>query len=99
MSPSVPALRNNAFADLPSPLPVVCAAVEQVAGKLMNMKTAELFSAAGLGRMWNYLLSDPQLRWIVRSACPSLGSRRRRANLLRFLQGPEKGVIRTQDRC
>ncbi|BGO99515.1 hypothetical protein NBRC10513v2_003612 [Rhodotorula toruloides] len=43
---------------------IVCAAVEQVAGKLMNMKTAELFSAAGLGRMWNYLLSDPQLRWI-----------------------------------
>ncbi|BGP39852.1 hypothetical protein JCM10450v2_003825 [Rhodotorula kratochvilovae] len=43
---------------------IVCAAVEQVAARLVGWKTEELFSAAGMGRMWHYLLADPQLRWI-----------------------------------
>ncbi|GAA6022526.1 hypothetical protein JCM10207_006575 [Rhodosporidiobolus poonsookiae] len=43
---------------------IVCVALEQVAARMMGYKTSELFSAAGMGRMWDYLLADPQLRWI-----------------------------------
>ncbi|GAA6049625.1 hypothetical protein JCM3770_005041 [Rhodotorula araucariae] len=43
---------------------IVCAAVEQVAARLVGWKTENVFSAAGMGRMWHYLLADPQLRWI-----------------------------------
>ena len=41
---------------------IVCAAVEKVAERLIGKKTAELFS--DMGAAWNYLLADPQLRWI-----------------------------------
>ncbi|TNY22720.1 enolase C-terminal domain-like protein [Rhodotorula diobovata] len=43
---------------------IVCSAVEQVASRLVGWKTEELFTAAGMGRMWHYLLADSQLRWI-----------------------------------
>ncbi|GAA5981737.1 hypothetical protein JCM10908_004582 [Rhodotorula pacifica] len=43
---------------------IVCAAVSSVASRLVGWKTADLFSAAGMGKMWNFLLGDPQLRWI-----------------------------------
>ncbi|GAA5848137.1 hypothetical protein JCM9279_007469 [Rhodotorula babjevae] len=43
---------------------IVCSAVEQVASRLVGWTTEELFSAAGMGRMWDYLLADSQLRWI-----------------------------------
>jgi L-fuconate dehydratase len=41
---------------------IVCAAVEKVAERLVGRKTEELF--ADMGAAWNYLLADPQLRWI-----------------------------------
>lgn len=41
---------------------IVCAAVEKVAERLVGKKTAELF--ADMGAAWDYLLADPQLRWI-----------------------------------
>lgn len=41
---------------------IVCAAVEKVAERLVGKKTAELFG--DMGAAWNYLLADPQLRWI-----------------------------------
>ncbi|GAA5908317.1 hypothetical protein JCM6882_006800 [Rhodosporidiobolus microsporus] len=43
---------------------IVCSAVEQVAARLVGFRTAELFSAEGMGKMWHFLLADPQLRWI-----------------------------------
>ncbi|GAA5958994.1 hypothetical protein JCM8115_000717 [Rhodotorula mucilaginosa] len=43
---------------------IVCAAVSAVASRLVGWNAADLFSAAGMGKMWNFLLGDPQLRWI-----------------------------------
>ncbi|BGP15883.1 hypothetical protein JCM10213v2_003875 [Rhodosporidiobolus nylandii] len=43
---------------------IVCTAVEQVAARLVGFRTADLFSAEGMGKMWDFLLADPQLRWI-----------------------------------
>lgn len=40
---------------------IVCTAIQQVAERLLNKDTEELFS--DMGKTWEYLLSDPQLRW------------------------------------
>jgi len=41
---------------------IVCMAMEEVARRLVGKKTEELF--ANMGKAWDYLLADPQLRWI-----------------------------------
>lgn len=41
---------------------IVCAAVDKVAERLVGKKTTELFG--DMGAAWEYLLADPQLRWI-----------------------------------
>lgn len=41
---------------------IVCAAITLIAERLKGKKIADLF--ADMGRTWDYLVSDPQLRWI-----------------------------------
>ncbi|QRV75950.1 enolase C-terminal domain-like protein [Ceratobasidium sp. AG-Ba] len=41
---------------------IVCTAIAAVADRLIGKKTEELF--ANMGATWDYLLADPQLRWI-----------------------------------
>lgn len=41
---------------------IVLAAVAEVAGRLLGKDTEELFS--DMGATWDYLVADPQLRWI-----------------------------------
>ncbi|KAK4049104.1 hypothetical protein OIO90_005574 [Microbotryomycetes sp. JL221] len=41
---------------------IVCAAVEKVAERLVGKRTGDLFG--DMGAAWDYLLADPQLRWI-----------------------------------
>ncbi|GJE99566.1 L-galactonate dehydratase [Phanerochaete sordida] len=41
---------------------IVCAAIKEVAQRLVGKDTEELF--ANMGKTWDYLCSDPQLRWI-----------------------------------
>lgn len=41
---------------------IVCAAVHKVAQRLIGKTTEELFG--NMGAAWDYLLADPQLRWI-----------------------------------
>ncbi|KAI0792540.1 enolase C-terminal domain-like protein [Abortiporus biennis] len=41
---------------------IVCAAIREVAERLVGKDTEELF--ANMGQTWDYLCSDPQLRWI-----------------------------------
>ncbi|GAA5907814.1 hypothetical protein JCM5296_005793 [Sporobolomyces johnsonii] len=44
---------------------IVCQAVAAVAARLVGWKpTCGLFSAEGMGKVWDFLLDDPQLRWI-----------------------------------
>ncbi|GAA6010728.1 hypothetical protein JCM11491_002918 [Sporobolomyces phaffii] len=43
---------------------LVCQAVEAVAARLIGYSTTDLFSAAGMLKAWNFLLSDPQHRWL-----------------------------------
>ncbi|KAK7051096.1 hypothetical protein VNI00_005208 [Paramarasmius palmivorus] len=40
----------------------VCAAIREVANRLVGKETEDLF--ADMGKTWDYLLADPQLRWI-----------------------------------
>ncbi|KAJ2931753.1 hypothetical protein H1R20_g5370, partial [Candolleomyces eurysporus] len=40
----------------------VCSAIREVATRLIGKETEELF--ADMGKTWDYLLADPQLRWI-----------------------------------
>lgn len=39
----------------------VCSAIREVASRLVGKDTEELFS--DMGKAWDYLVSDPQLRW------------------------------------
>ncbi|KAK7466101.1 hypothetical protein VKT23_004826 [Stygiomarasmius scandens] len=41
---------------------IVCTAVREVANRLVGKDTEELFS--NMGKTWDYMMSDPQLRWI-----------------------------------
>ena len=41
---------------------IVCSAMEQVAKKLVNKTTEDLFG--DMGAAWSWLTADPQLRWI-----------------------------------
>ncbi|KAF8761505.1 Mandelate racemase muconate lactonizing enzyme [Rhizoctonia solani] len=41
---------------------IVCTAIAAVADRLVGKKTEELFK--NMGETWDYLLADPQLRWI-----------------------------------
>ena len=42
---------------------IVCSAIKEVANRLIGKDTEELF--ANMGATWDYLCSDPQLRWYV----------------------------------
>ena len=39
----------------------VCSAIQAVASRLLNRDIEELF--ANMGKTWDYLVADPQLRW------------------------------------
>lgn len=41
---------------------IVCAAIHQLAQRLVDKDIEELF--ADMGKTWEYLNADPQLRWI-----------------------------------
>jgi L-fuconate dehydratase len=41
----------------------VCIAIKEVANRLIGKETEELF--ADMGKTWDYMLADPQLRWCV----------------------------------
>jgi L-fuconate dehydratase len=41
---------------------IVCLAIKEVASRLVGKDTEELF--ADMGKTWDWLLADPQLRWI-----------------------------------
>lgn len=45
---------------------IVCAAIKELAKRLVGKDTEELF--ANMGKTWDYLSADPQLRWSVISA-------------------------------
>ena len=40
---------------------IVCAAIKEVAGRLVGKEIEPLF--ANMGKAWEYLVADPQLRW------------------------------------
>ncbi|KIM23668.1 hypothetical protein M408DRAFT_252891, partial [Serendipita vermifera MAFF 305830] len=40
---------------------IVCSAISQVADRLVGKDTEELFK--NMGKTWEYLVADPQLRW------------------------------------
>lgn len=42
---------------------IVCAAIRELAERLVGKKVEELF--ANMGATWDYLCADPQLRWFV----------------------------------
>ena len=42
---------------------IVCAAIKEVAARLVGKDVEELF--ANMGKAWDYLCADPQLRWYV----------------------------------
>ncbi|KAF8068680.1 enolase C-terminal domain-like protein [Lyophyllum atratum] len=41
---------------------IVCIAIKEVANRLVGKDTEELFS--NMGETWDYMMADPQLRWI-----------------------------------
>jgi len=41
--------------------PQVCAAIQEVAKRLVGKDTESLF--ADMGKTWEYMMADPQLRW------------------------------------
>ncbi|KAH9478780.1 L-galactonate dehydratase [Psilocybe cubensis] len=41
---------------------IVCAAIKEVASRLVGKDTEELFS--DMGKTWDFMMADPQLRWI-----------------------------------
>lgn len=41
----------------------VCAAIKEVAGRIVGKDTETMFF--DMGKTWDYLLADPQLRWCV----------------------------------
>ncbi|GAA5844368.1 hypothetical protein JCM3766R1_006370 [Sporobolomyces carnicolor] len=43
---------------------LICRTVDAIAARLIGYPTQDLFSAAGMGKAWNFLLSDPQHRWL-----------------------------------
>ncbi|GAA5878887.1 hypothetical protein JCM16303_007220 [Sporobolomyces ruberrimus] len=43
---------------------LVCQAVEAVAARLIGYDATDLFTAAGMLKCWNFLLGDPQHRWL-----------------------------------
>jgi len=47
----------------------VCRAIEAVAGRLVNKEVELLF--ADMGKAWDHLVADPQLRWCVASSFSS----------------------------
>lgn len=60
---------------------IVCIAIREVANRLVGKDTEELF--ANMGKTWDYMMADPQLRWCVSflpttrlMPCSGLGPRR-----------------------
>jgi hypothetical protein len=49
-------------------------AIGQVADRIVGKQTDDLF--ANMGKTWDYLLSDPQLRWYVPLRMANLHTRR-----------------------
>ncbi|KAJ7697592.1 enolase C-terminal domain-like protein [Mycena rosella] len=41
---------------------IVCIAIKEVANRLVGKETEELF--ANMGKTWDFMMADPQLRWI-----------------------------------
>lgn len=41
---------------------IVCIAIKEVANRLVGKDTEEMF--ANMGKTWDYMMADPQLRWI-----------------------------------
>ncbi|KAJ7108761.1 mandelate racemase/muconate lactonizing enzyme [Mycena epipterygia] len=41
---------------------IVCIAIKEVANRLIGKETEELF--ANMGKTWDFMMADPQLRWI-----------------------------------
>ena len=69
---------------------IVCAAIKEVAARLKGKDVEELF--ANMGKTWDYLCADPQLRWCVETRqCISCYSCADYLTIHRI--GPEKGVI------
>lgn len=48
--------------------PQVCKAIESLAERLVGKDVESLF--ANMGKTWEFLVSDPQLRWCVHSCIP-----------------------------
>lgn len=44
----------------------VCYAIKEVAKRLIGRKTEDLF--VNMGKTWDYMMADPQLRWCARVA-------------------------------
>lgn len=66
---------------------IVCAAIKEVAGRLVGKEIEPLF--ANMGKAWEYLVADPQLRWyVLRATKPVCLDHRHKRRI-----GPEKGVI------
>lgn len=42
---------------------IVCIAIKEVANRLIGKDTETLF--ADMGKTWDFMMSDPQLRWCV----------------------------------
>lgn len=66
----------------------VCAAIKEVARRLVGKSTEDLF--ADMGATWNFMMSDPQLRW---SVAVLAGHACYHVNSSGYRIGPEKGVI------
>jgi hypothetical protein len=45
--------------------PQVCIAIKEVANRLVGKDAEALF--ADMGKTWDYMMADPQLRWFVLS--------------------------------
>ena len=65
---------------------IVCAAIKEVAARLLGKDVEELF--VNMGKTWDYLCADPQLRWYV--IHPTLYTSYKKKY---YRIGPEKGVI------
>lgn len=48
----------------------MCEAIKALSNRLIGKDVEQLFS--NMGKTWEFLVSDPQLRWCVLLALPSL---------------------------
>lgn len=70
---------------------IVCRAIEELSKRLIGKDVEELF--ASMGKTWDYLCADPQLRWYVDLSTSFLYSAGCSADSQCPRIGPEKGVI------